>query len=128
MYLLCDGEVDQVCGNAHFWQVVWVSQLGGHVQLEVGIIIDVRASKSDEAAVALAADSALQQWQQLRLQCATHFFHQERVAEADAGFQGAHEGGVPGLAHSQTHLALHPLHPPASTQQVCFCYKCRIEF
>ena len=119
-YLLGDCEVDEVGSNAHFWQVVRVGQLGSHVQLEVGIIVHIRAPKSDEAAVALAADTALQQWQQLGFQCATHFFHQERVAKADAGFQGAHEGGLTRLAHPEAHLALHALHPPASAHTVFF--------
>ena len=39
--------------------------------------------------------------------------YQERVSETDAGIQGAHEGGVTRLAHSQAHLAIHTLHPPA---------------
>lgn len=74
-YLLGDSKVDEVGGNAHFRQIVGVGQLGGHVQLEVGIVVNIRAPQPDEAAVALAGDCALQQWQQLRLQAATHFFH-----------------------------------------------------
>lgn len=40
--------------------------------------------------------------------------HQERVTEADAGLQDAHDGGVPRLTHPQPHLALHPLYPPVT--------------
>ena len=74
-HLLGDCEVDEIGGNAHFRQVVRVGQLGCHVQLEVDIIVDIGASKPDEAAVALTGDRSFQQWQQLRLQAATHFLH-----------------------------------------------------
>lgn len=122
-HLLSDCEVDQVGSDAHFRQVMRIRQLGGHVQLEVGIVVDIRGAKPNEAAVALAGDTALQQWQQLRLQAATHFLDQKRVAKADAGLQGTHEGGIPGLAHPQAHLAFHPLHPPVAHAQVSITYK-----
>ena len=74
-YLLGDCEVDEVGSNAHFRQVMWVGQLGGHVQPKIHIIVDVGAPKPNEAAMALTGDSAFQQWQQLRLQAAAHFLH-----------------------------------------------------
>lgn len=62
-HLLGDCEVDEVGSNAHLRKVVRVGQLGRHVQLEVNIIVNIGAPKPNEAAVALAGDSAFQQWQ-----------------------------------------------------------------
>ena len=83
-HLLGDCEVDEVSSNAHLRKVVRVGQLGRHVQLEINIIVNIGAPEPNEAAVALAGDSASQQWQQLRLQAATHLLHLRSAQSVDA--------------------------------------------
>lgn len=43
-----DGEVDDVDLDAHFRQVVRVGKLGGHVEPEVGIVLNVNVPKPDQ--------------------------------------------------------------------------------
>lgn len=56
-----DGKVDKVDLDAHFWEVVWVGHLSGHVEPELRVVIHIRVTQANEGTGACVKDRGIQQ-------------------------------------------------------------------
>mmetsp|Transcript_10027 Transcript_10027/g.17738 ORF Transcript_10027/g.17738 Transcript_10027/m.17738 type:complete len:446 (-) Transcript_10027:364-1701(-) len=104
-------EVDQVHLDAHLGQVVRVGVLGGHVQLEQGVVVHVVVPDADQLPVPLLEHGPLQHGLQRRLQLLPHVLQQQRLPVADAGLQLAQHVRVRHRGHLQGRALLQLLDP-----------------
>ena len=73
---------------------MWVSEFGGHVELEVVAVLNGAVSELDADGTALLEGLFEQQRFQHGVEFLTDVFHQDRSSELDAVLQGSHKVSV----------------------------------
>eukprot|EP00968_Pinguiococcus_pyrenoidosus_P027389 scaffold7375_cov268-Pinguiococcus_pyrenoidosus.AAC.39 len=104
-------EVEQVDLDAELRRIVRVAEVGGDVQLEVGVVLDAVVAQADHGDAAGDHDLLKQQRLQDGIQRLRHVFDEHRVAELQGVLQGAHEAAGALLDHPQRIALLHIFDP-----------------
>lgn len=66
---------------------MWVTQLGGHKELELVVVLDNRVTNLDVLRGTTRCDLLLQKWLNSRVKLLMNIFHHDGAANLDAGFQ-----------------------------------------
>eukprot|EP00962_Isochrysis_galbana_P006126 scaffold1658_cov115-Isochrysis_galbana.AAC.11 len=106
-----DGKVDERHLDAHLGQVVWVGQLGRHVEAEVVVVVNVRVPHADELAAALLVDLLLQHRLERRVELLAHVLEDDWRAHPNGVLERAQDGGVVTFDILRVVFLFHVAHP-----------------
>ena len=109
--LFGDHEVDHHYLRANLWQIVRVSQFGGHVKVEIVGIDEHILAHLQVGSCALLVGLLQENWSQSCAYFGAQVLYQYRRAELDAVLQIANEVVVAHLYHLQLSIALLLLQP-----------------